>query len=270
MPLAQISAVGTLASGGFTTGKTTQAITPVTKGDLLVLGVWDATSSGAPNVSAVSGGGVTTWSQVLASAQFTTPPVTQRGAMWMGQVTATGSATVTITSSSGSWPGQNGLYLQEFTCVGVSSQTVWAIDGSQTGTKSNTTSSPNITFPTLTPSGLWRAYIGAGYAGGTGQTTGGTAGYTVQVDSVNHNPFIYNGNVSTAQTPLSTMTATNTSQGMGILVTATNPIGSFMSFFGGPFHHEHELEQRFSGLYVQRRKISGIKPSGGRRVLAHV
>lgn len=232
MPLSQISAVGTLASGGFASAKATQAVTPVTKGGLLVLGVWNTTSSGTPTVSAVSGGGVTTWTQVRASTQFTTPPATQRGAMWMGQITTPGAATVTITSSTGSFPGSNGLYLQEFTCVGVNLATVWAIDGAQTGTKANTTSSTSITFPTLTPGGLLRAYIGAGYAGSTGSTSGGTAGYTVQIDSVNHNPFIYNANVSTAQTPVSIQSPTSTSEAMAILVTATIPsIGSFLPFF---------------------------------------
>jgi hypothetical protein len=265
MPLAQISGVGTLASGGFSSGKATQAVTPVTKGNLLVLGVWNTTSSGNPNVSAVAGGGVTTWTQVLSSVQFTTPPATQRGAIWMGQITTTGAATVTITSSTGSWPGSNGLYLQEFTCVGVSPQTVWAVDGSQFGNRTNTTNTA-ITFPTLTPSGPLRAYIGPGYAGGTGQTTGGTSGYTVQIDSVNHNPFIYNANISTAQSPTSVQTS-STSDAMGILVTATNTVGSFMSFFSMG-HHENELEQRPNGLYVQRRKLIGVRPDGGTRVLA--
>jgi hypothetical protein len=184
----------------------------------------------------------------------------------MGKVTTTGSATITITSSTGSWPGSNGLYAQEFTCVGVSSMTVWAVDGTQTGTKTNGTNT-NITFPTLTPGGVLRAYIGPGYAGGTGQTTGGTSGYTVQIDSVNHNPFIYNANVSTAQTPVSIQTS-STSDAMGMLITATNPYSpsAFMPFFG---HHEDELEQRPNGLYVQRRKLIGVRPDGGTRVLAH-
>lgn len=223
MPLAQISGVGTLTSGGFASAKATQAVTTVTLGGLLVLGVWNSTSSGTPTVSAVSGGGVTTWTQVLTSTQFTTPPATQRGAVWMGQITTTGAGTVTITSSTGSFPGTNGLYLQEFTCVGVTPSTVWAVDGTQTGTKANTTASTSITFPTLTPGGQFRAYIGPGYAGGTGSITGGTAGYTVQVDSTNHNPFIYNGNVFTAQSPVSIQTS-STSEAMGILVTATNPM----------------------------------------------
>lgn len=232
MPLSLISAVGTLASGGFSSGKSTQAVTPVTKGGLLVLGVWNTTSSGNPTVSAVSGGGVTTWTQVRASTQFTTPPATQRGAMWMGQITTTGSATVTITSSTGSFPGTNGLYLQEFSCAGVSTATTWAIDGSQTGTKANTTSSTSITFPTLTPGGSLRAYIGAGYAGSTGSTSGGTSGYTVQIDSVNHNPFIYNTNVSTAQSPVSIQSPTSTSETMSILVTATvSNTAEFLPFF---------------------------------------
>lgn len=45
---------------------------------------------------------------------------------------------------------------------------------------------------------------------------------------------------------------------------------AFMPFFGMG-HHDDELEQRSSGLYVQRRKLAGIRPNGGKdRVLARV
>jgi hypothetical protein len=43
----------------------------------------------------------------------------------------------------------------------------------------------------------------------------------------------------------------------------------FMPFFGMG-HHDDELTQRPSGLYVQRRRIAGVRPDGGRdRVLVH-
>ena len=45
--------------------------------------------------------------------------------------------------------------------------------------------------------------------------------------------------------------------------------GAFLPFFRGPGHHDDELVQRPSGLYVQRRRMPGVRPDGGRdRVLA--
>lgn len=229
-----ISAVGTLKSTGFASGNNTLAVAPAALGNLLVLATWITTSSGAPTVSAVSGGGCPAsgsglfgaWTRILASTQFTTPPATQRGDIWIGTATATGSSTITTTSSSGTWPGTNGLFSQEFTSGGGQG-TVWAADGSGS-TKTNATST-TITFPTLTPAGPNRIYLGPGYAGGTGSTSGGTAGYTVQLDA-NHNPFIYNTSVSTVQSPTSVQTS-STSDAMGILITATNPTARFMPFF---------------------------------------
>lgn len=223
MPLSTISAVGTLKKTGFIStdpGRGQLAVTPTTIGNLLVLATWVTTSAGAPSVSAVANGGATTWTRILPSTQFTTPPATQRGDVWIGQVTTTGAGTIQLTSSTGSWPGSNGLFCQEFTCVGVGPWTVWAVDGAQTGTRTNATST-TITYPTLTPGGPLRAYVGPGYAGGTGSTSGATAGYTVQLDG-NNNPYIYNANVSTAQSPTSVQTS-STSDAMGVLITATNP-----------------------------------------------
>src|SRR5882757_509726 len=100
MGLATISAVGTLNSTGVSSGISTLSVTPVTRGNLLVCAPMVSTSGGAPSVSAVSGGGVTTWVNSMPSVQFTTPPATQRGAIWMGIVTTPGAATITITSST--------------------------------------------------------------------------------------------------------------------------------------------------------------------------
>jgi hypothetical protein len=50
---------------------------------------------------------------------------------------------------------------------------------------------------------------------------------------------------------------------------APPPPAGFMPFFGAR-HHEDDLVQRPSGLYVQRRRIVGVRPDGGRdRVLVH-
>jgi hypothetical protein len=231
MPLVTISAVGTLKSSGFVSHQATLPVSPTTLGNVQIFATWVSTSSGAPSVATVSGGGVTTWTRILASTQFASP-VAQRGDVWMGPVTSTGSSTITITGS-GAFVGTNGLFCQEFTCAGVSVGTLWALDGTQAGTKTNTTST-SITYPTLTPSGTFSAYVGPGYAGDTGILTGGTSGYTVQLDS-NHNPFIYDGAVpNSAQSPAAQQSTSSTSATMGVLITATNPLTDyFLPFFNG-------------------------------------
>lgn len=219
MVLLSISAVSTLKFSGFVNLQATLSISPTTPGNLLVFSCYTTTSSGSPSVSNVSGGGVSTWFESLLSAQFTTPPANQRGTIWLGTAKTTGASTVTITSSTGSFAGSNGLFCQEFT-ANAGPNTRWYVDPGQTGTRTNA-SSATITFPTLVPSGPNRLYVGPGYAGGTGNTSGATAGYTVQLDT-NNNPFIYNTNVSTSQSPTSQQT-TSTSDAMGILIFAVDP-----------------------------------------------
>jgi hypothetical protein len=52
-----------------------------------------------------------------------------------------------------------------------------------------------------------------------------------------------------------------------ISIPAPGAPAGFMPFFG-PGHHEDDLVQRPSGLYVQRRRIAGVRSDGGRdRVL---
>lgn len=220
MGLATISAVGTLKSTGFVSVVATLSVSPTTIGNAMVFSTWVSNTGTTPTVATVTGGGCTNWRVILPSTQFTSPPATQRGDVWIGTVTTPGASTITITSSTGSFPGNNALYCQEFT-AGTGPNTIWSLDAGQTGVRTNGSASTTITFPTLTPGGPNRCYIGPGYAGGTGSTTGGTAGYTVQLDA-NNNPFIYNTNVSTAQSPTSVQTS-STSDAMGVLIFAVDP-----------------------------------------------
>lgn len=81
-----------------------------------------------------------------------------------------------------------------------------------------------MTWPSLTPAGTLRAYIGYGVVANTGQTTGATAGYTVGLD-VNHNMVIYNPNVAvSAQAPIGTQNTAGASGTVAALVTAMTPI----------------------------------------------
>ena len=103
------------------------------------------------------------------------------------------------------------------------------VDGT-VGSTNNSTNSTTITYPSRTPSGPNRAYIGLGYAGGTGSTSGATAGYTVQLDQ-NNNPLIRNPSVSTVQTPTSVQTSAK-SNTIATLIKADNPrLGQFLPFF---------------------------------------
>lgn len=214
-----ISAVGTIASTGFGSVHSTLSVSPTTAGDVLV---FSAVVAGTGiTVSTVSGGGVTSgqWTRILTPVQFTSPNVaTQSMEMWLGPVTTTGSSTITVTFTTTTT--NSALYSQQFTSGGGPG-TVWALDGVQTGSKNNSTASTTITFPTLTPGGSARAYVGLGYAGGTGSISGATAGYTVQLDT-NHNPFIYDSSVASAQSPTSVQTSAK-SDTIAALITATNP-----------------------------------------------
>jgi hypothetical protein len=136
--------------------------------------------------------------------------------IWMAQVITAGSSTLTITGGAG---GTTRMNCKEFNATG-GTNTVWTQDGSGL-TKANTTSSTNVTFPTLTPSGVNRLYIGYG-TNGTGLTTGATAGYTVELDS-GTNPVVYDPSVAqSAQTPISKQSGSAASYTVGALVTASN------------------------------------------------
>lgn len=214
-----ISAVGTLASSGFGSAHLTQAFTPTKVGNAIVFG---ATVAGTGiTVATVSGGGVTTWVRIVAPVQFTSPNVaTQSMEMWLGVITAAGSSTITITTTSSTT--NSGLYAQEFGCVGGGPGTIWAVVAGQTGSTNNSTAGLTIQFPTLTPSGLFRAYVGVGYAGAQASTSGATAGYTSQIDA-NSNPFLYNPSVANSAQSPTCVTTSGKSNTVAALITATNP-----------------------------------------------
>lgn len=228
-----ISAVGVFAKTGFGSVHTTLSVSPVTFGDAMVFGaVVDGTGR---NISTITGGGCANsgsgtygaWTRVGSPVQFTSPNVaTQSMEFWLGTVTTTGSSTITVTfTSAGST--NTALCCQEMTSGGRSA-TIWSADGTVASTN-NSTASTTITYPSRTPSAINRAYIGLGYAGGTGSTSGATAGYTVQLDQ-NNNPFIYNPSVSTVQTPTSVQTSAK-SNTIAMLIKADNPTSQFLPFF---------------------------------------
>jgi hypothetical protein len=264
-----ITAVGTIASGA-AAGKTTQAVTPATLGNCQICAIGIGTT-GAVTVASVSGGGCNAsgsgqygaWTRI--AGPFNGGNTSSDIEIWMGSVITTGSGTITYVGSSSVASFTNRMVVREFT-AGFGLRTRWLLDAA--GTKTNTTST-TITFPTLVASFSAELYIGWGIAGTTASTSGATSGYTVQLDP-NNNPFMWNASVSGSQSPTCAQSPTGLSNVVSAIIYATPYAPSmFMPLFGMG-HHEDELEQRSSGLYVQRRKISGIKPNGGKRVLAHV
>lgn len=209
-----ITPVGT-ASHAVGSGLTTLSVTPSAVGDCLVFAT--IVGSGLVSVASVAGGGVTTWTRL--TGPYVDTPESLTFDLWLGTVTASGAATITVTGS-GSLAGKNiWLLSQQFTGGGAG--TVWAVDGAQAGGLTNA-SSAAVTYPPLTPGGASRCYVGRAFVANSGSLTGQTAGYTLQNDA-STNPFIYNTSVSTAQAPASVQSPAGISGGVGALITASSP-----------------------------------------------
>ena len=145
------------------------AVTPQTVGDVLV--VFAEVETTGPTVSAVSGGGVATWTK---GVQFAGAGGVD-AEIWFGKITTTGSATVTFTWSS-SIAGHGAEYgAQEFS-AGLGANTVWALDKSGT---SNGASSTTVPFPSLTPSGTGELYFGYAQVANTA-AKGTTSGFSLR------------------------------------------------------------------------------------------
>ncbi len=145
-----ISAVGATFHN-FGSAITTLAVTPVQVGDVLV--VMDEQDDNAVTTTSLSGGGVTTWKRAI---QYVGTGEPREYEIWYGQITSTGSSTITFTLS-GSITGHNAEYeAQEFT-TGQGASTVWTLD--KTGHQENA-SSTTLTYPSLTPAAAGELYFG--------------------------------------------------------------------------------------------------------------
>lgn len=211
-----ISAVGAAATGGGA-GTTTLAVNPTAVGDVLVLAT-NLTSTSL-SVSAVSGGGVSSWQQAASSFVGSGSTV----GMWMGTVTTAGSSTITITGSGSLASTTVRLISQQFTST-LGSSTQWAIAVTASGLTS--LSSTTVTYPTIVPDGTKQAYVGYAETAQTSSTLGATSGYTVQLDNGN-NALIYNPNVTGAQSPTSAQSPTGVSSAVAFLLTAGEPTAAF-------------------------------------------
>ncbi|MGO9754774.1 MAG: hypothetical protein ACLP22_25495 [Solirubrobacteraceae bacterium] len=138
----------------------TLAVNPTTAGDILVLAT--ASSTTPDLVTAVSGGGVTTWTELIYAlpSGSGSPGSTS---LWWGVITSPGPSTITITTSATYF---NFLVCQQFTMGGAG---VWTADGSAAST--STASVVSGTMPSVTPSTTGpELYIGALMSASTGGT----------------------------------------------------------------------------------------------------
>ncbi len=211
----------------------TLSVSPVNVGDLMVFATTYSNSTATvPSLTAISGGGCNAsgsgldgaWQRIAGPLQNQAATATLMD-IWMGKVITAGASTITITSTAVSTIRLN---CKEFGSGGGIG-TVWAQDGAG-GTQINT-SSTTVTFPTLTPTGIDRLYVGFG-TNGTGLTTGSTpTGTTVELDP-GSNPYLYNPSVANStQTPTSQQSGAAVSYTVGALITASNPTARFMPFF---------------------------------------
>jgi hypothetical protein len=198
-----ISYVNSWTSSG--NGNTlTLNVSPANVGDIMILFVTPQKSN---NVSSVSGGGVSAWSQITST-------ISGSGiAMWRGQITASGASTITVNLSGAN--GTNELDAYEFTTGSTTGS--WVIDAS--GTLYNSTSSTTITYPSLTPQSTKDLYIGE--AAGTSTTSAGTTtGFTYKAGALTTRIGAYNNSISSQVQPTASQSNSGTSVTAAALIAA--------------------------------------------------
>lgn len=161
-PIGAVSAVGTFAHASGTARKTLD-VTPTAVGDVLVLSILNLAIDTA--VSAVTGGGVTTWHKIVNANPGITEGDTE---LWYGVVTTVGAATITVTDLETS---QAILGCQQFS---VGTPATWAVDTSAASVSTSAATSGN--YPSVTPAGRNELYVGTALLIGGG-VSGGTAGF---------------------------------------------------------------------------------------------
>jgi hypothetical protein len=176
-------------------------INPSTIGDEIVLTTQIPT--GGVSVSSISGGGVSTWSKVVANAGNGT---VDRVEMWVGTVTSTGSSNITVTYSSS--PGVEEVTATEFTAAGVNSSTSWGTESF--ASQLNSTSSTTVTYPSLTSVNGSELYIGYAQVQNPPSTAGSNSNFNYIVTSTQHNVLAYNTSL-TANTTYQPTANQNTS-----------------------------------------------------------
>jgi len=215
-----ISAVGsTLTDSGF--GDFTIGLTPTNVGDIYVMGVY--ANSTIPECTGISGGGVTTWHQIVRNNNSVVDIE-----LWWGVLTSTGSLTATATFSGSS--GFTAFAAQEFGTGGLPS---WSVDVSGLA---NGSGSDFVThLPSLTPAGANELYVGASF-GASYSGSGLPSGYTLAGDGAPY--YIYNPDCSgSEQEPSYDCFAGSPWSSLGVLLIAGAAPPSTPKSFAGHIGH---------------------------------
>lgn len=193
----------------------TLAVTNVTIGDLRVASFQIQSTS--KTITAVSGGGVTTWTQLepaVTGGHYLT--------FWYGVVTSAPGTAQTITATYSSTPGVN--------CEIWSSELVWSGGTASwsvfaAGQLANT-SSTTVTWPSLnTTATLDQAYFGHADVLETA-SAGSTSGFTYSAVNGNGDIALFNGTLTaggTAYQPTASQSPAGTSSTIGAIFSASAP-----------------------------------------------
>ncbi|HSX37021.1 MAG TPA: hypothetical protein VLG13_02805, partial [Patescibacteria group bacterium] len=189
------------------------SITPSAVGDEVVLTTQIPT--GGVSVSSISGGGVSTWSKIVANAGNGT---VNRVEMWAGTVTSTGTSNITVTYSSS--PGVEEITATEFTAAGVNASTSWGTESFSS--QLNSTSSSTVTMPSLTSVNGSELYIGYGQVQNPPSTAGSNSNFSYIVTGTQHNILAYNPalTANTTYQPTATQNSSGQSNTVAAILTA--------------------------------------------------
>lgn len=203
----QVTSVAITYVNGWTntvTGNSmTLSVSPASIGDLMVLFVAPQKSN---TVSSVSGGGVSAWSKITSTISGTGME------MWRGQVTSTGSSTISVTLSGAT--GNNDIAAYEFTTG--SSTGSWVVDTSNTQSNASGTA---VTWPSLTPQSTKDLYVGYARAANN-MSAGTTSGFTYPAGGFTTDMGAYNTSVSSTIQPTASQTLSGASVTAGALIAA--------------------------------------------------
>jgi len=184
----------------------TLAVSPAHLGGLMV---FSTTYLSSASLTGLSGGGCPASGSGLPGAwQRIAGPLTNSSSakieLWMGRVTSVGAATITMTI--GTTGATTRLNCKEFYTSASGTVTAWSVDGAA-GSR-NGTGTTDL-FPSLTPAGANRLYVGFGTNGGAANVGSQTSGYSLELDP-GSNPFIYRASCpQSAQAPTCTQTTSS-------------------------------------------------------------
>jgi hypothetical protein len=215
-----ISAVGALVQTASDSVETTLGVSPTAVGDVFVAAV--RVFSDPFTVTSMSGGGVTTWNRIAGPETDTYPGDPSNREIWLGRITATGAATITVTYSSTPTVLTEIMAQQFHSTLGASA--LWGLVGTEWDLLNSTsTAAPLGPSLTATVSGqLYWCHMTFEQTSSNGSTSGFT-----YVDAPHGNKAMYNPNVSAgAVQPSAVQSPASTAHAIAVIVTddSTPPV----------------------------------------------